>query len=143
MDITIIADNGGGLTLQIIAADGTRYQHKYNDPEQCACDICDALKDGHTHKWEGNEAKVEEGNSQWLSPHDEDLRNDRFRIISVSEVRCTIRRVVSAPGSSRRAASGPGSSHKYSWPNVFKLIEVLSLYYYDRYNSAALKGHTL
>jgi hypothetical protein len=143
MDITIIADNGGGLTLQITTADGIHYQHNYDDPEQCARDICDALKDGHTHKWEGNEAEVEEGNSQWLAPRDEDLRNGRYRIISVSEVGCTIRRVVSGPGSSRRAATDPGSSHKYSWPNVFKLIDVLSSYYYNRYNSAALKGHTL
>lgn len=70
--IIIIADNGGGLTLQIGCRRGG-YQHSYDAPRQCARDIVTALADMAVGGldlgcWEGNEA-----HDCWLTwtPEDE------------------------------------------------------------------------
>lgn len=61
-EIYIIADNGGGITMQITDADGYKYQHYYCDISQCAGDIKSALAGDSASGWDGNEI------SDWLIP---------------------------------------------------------------------------
>jgi hypothetical protein len=84
--LIIIADNGGGLTLQIVDPAGRQYQHTYDNPAHCARDIRDFLADGTTEDWDGNEADDEEGVSQWLEPSDEDVRNGGYRVLSLADL---------------------------------------------------------
>lgn len=79
MDITIIADNGGGLTLQIIT-ETERYQHTYDDANQCARDIRDAVEYGEAEgfdDWTGNEQKK---GLPWLEVDDAEIANGGYRV---------------------------------------------------------------
>lgn len=86
VEITIIADNGGGLTLQLIDDSGAVYQHWYNDPVQCAQDIKSALEDDGFVGWEGNEAEDSDGNDQWLDPDYDDIRNGGYRVLTLDDL---------------------------------------------------------
>lgn len=56
--ITVIADNGGGVTLQVVKPSGYRYQHYYDDAKQAAHDVMTA-QDNSTDvcDWDNNEAE--------------------------------------------------------------------------------------
>ena len=86
MDITIIADNGGGLTLQLVDDYDRRYQHYYKSPTQCATDIKTALADDSFEGWDGNEADDEDGNDCWLDPTCDQIRNGGYRILSADQL---------------------------------------------------------
>ena len=86
--ITIIADNGGGLTLQI--DDGKRrWQHTYTSGEPGRFDGCDIVADiinyvdeGDLDSFEGDETD-EYG---WAEPTHEDERNGGYRVLSLADV---------------------------------------------------------
>lgn len=79
MKITIICDNGGGITLQIRQR-GYRYQHMYYDPIQAAHDIHVAHNPGcDLHDWDGNDL-VAGDPAEWLYPSDDDVRNGGYRV---------------------------------------------------------------
>lgn len=91
--ITIIADNGGGLTLQIDDSRGQRWQHTYPsaDPADYAymCDASDIvadvmayITDGDLSSWEGNE--VDEYG--WTEPSDDDIRNGGYRVLTINDI---------------------------------------------------------
>lgn len=78
-NISIICDNGGGITLQVVHGK-VRFQHNYNDAMQCATDIKEAVAEFPNLRladWEGNEAS--EG---WLEPTDDEIRNGGYRVLS-------------------------------------------------------------
>lgn len=83
MDITIIANNGGGLTLQL-SKGGQQYQHSYDDAGQCARDIRDAYDDDNFYGWAGNE--LEDDGVEWLIPTDDQLRNGGYRVLTVGDL---------------------------------------------------------
>ncbi len=86
MDITIIADNGGGLTLQLVDDYDQRYQHHYMSPTQCAGDIKIVQEDGSFEGYDGNEAEDEDGNDCWLYPTYDQIRNGGYRILSADQL---------------------------------------------------------
>lgn len=73
--IVVIADNVGGLTLQIIDNDEVIYQHYYDDPAQCAYDIKEWLRTGSVQDWDGNE--LADG---LLTPIREEIINNGYKI---------------------------------------------------------------
>ena len=76
--ITIICDNGGGITLQIDDG-GNRWQHWSNNADQIVDDVRSYLEDGSTDGWEGNEA-----DAHWLDPSDDD--GNGYRVLSVDDL---------------------------------------------------------
>lgn len=83
-NIDVIADNGGGVTLQITNADGDIYQHSYSCMEQCATDIKAALTGDDPIQWDGNELDED---APLLNPSDNDLRNGGYtQIIDLQSV---------------------------------------------------------
>ena len=80
-EINVIADNGGGITLQIINDNGAKYQHCYDDAAQCAADIKAAFDGANaSREWDGNEVS-DEDDSAWLITSNDDLRNVGYREI--------------------------------------------------------------
>lgn len=69
--VTIVFDNGGGVTLQI----GDEFAHHYLYPEQAANDFEDYLNNASTTSWEGHEPDALE-----LDPDDNDIRNGGYRV---------------------------------------------------------------
>jgi hypothetical protein len=76
--VMVIADNGGGLVLQIGSGHG-RYQHRYeaDTARQCAVDMLLALAGDDVSGWDGNE--VSDG---WVTPTDDEIRNGGYRVFS-------------------------------------------------------------
>ena len=86
LDITIIADNGGGLTLQLTNDNGERYQHYYESAVQCARDVKAALDDTFAD-WDGNEAEEDEdGTPRWMNVTYEDIRRGGYRELTVADL---------------------------------------------------------
>lgn len=85
-EINAIADNGGGITLQITSDAEEKYQHTYYDIEQCAGDLLQAIGGANAyHDWDGNE--VAEDDAAWLIASYEDIRNGGFaEILGVKSV---------------------------------------------------------
>lgn len=80
----LIADNGGGITLQV--TDGNcLYQHTYDgNCDQLVEDLRDVT---HFRGWEGNEITDDENtNDQWLRPTSDELRNGGYRIIDLDNL---------------------------------------------------------
>lgn len=74
MNIDVIFDNGGGITIQT-----TTYAHYYQDPAQAAEDYKLIISGADTGDWEGNEIdnrmeydaeQVRNGGYLWLNPND-------------------------------------------------------------------------
>ena len=87
LDITIIADNGGGLTLQLTDDKGERYQHCYDSAAQCARDIRAALDDHTFAGWDGNEAEEDEdGTPRWINVTYEDIRRGGYRELTIADL---------------------------------------------------------
>lgn len=93
MTAYVIADNGGGLTLQLTVGDTCIYQHTYMGyrgcAEQCAEDIRAYREIGPSVDvateiagWDGNE--VEEAGQ--LEPTDEEIRNGGYWVIDVDDI---------------------------------------------------------
>src|SRR3990167_1799288 len=80
--VTVIADNGGGVTLQITDKMGRRWQHTYGNSAQCAYDLW--MSQGaelYLPEWEGDESA--EG---WVEPSYDDQRNGGYKVYEASEV---------------------------------------------------------
>lgn len=74
LKIKIIADNGGGLTLQIVDRE-LRYQHTYTDASQCAYDISAAINEPDAvADWGKNES------DDWVEIDRETIRNGGYRV---------------------------------------------------------------
>lgn len=72
--IKIIADNGGGLTLQIVEGK-LRYQHTYTDANQCAYDVSAAINEPDAvADWDNNESE------DWVEIDLENIRNGGYRV---------------------------------------------------------------
>jgi hypothetical protein len=101
-EITIIADNGGGLTLQVTHK-GLRYQRS-DDAKQVARLFAEAegSSDLDLSEWEGNQAE-EYG---WLDPDPDAIRNGGYRVMSLADIL--------------------ESSESDSWANVCEVKEALS-----------------
>jgi hypothetical protein len=78
-DITIVFDNGGGITLQVGEGDD-RYQHAYDNADHCAIDIRRLLAGESTYGWDGNEA----GN--WMELTAEEFYNGDYKIMDAEDV---------------------------------------------------------
>lgn len=74
-DITIICDNGGGITLQV-----GDYQHTYDDAKHCANDIREILAGESTYDWDGNEAEY------WINPTAEQISNGGYRVFDLDGI---------------------------------------------------------
>lgn len=72
---TIIADNGGGITLQVWDGDLCVYQHYYDDPATAAHDWC-AAAEGVGIDWEGDER----GENGVLEPTRNEIDNGGYRV---------------------------------------------------------------
>lgn len=81
MVITIIADNGGGMTLQVINEDcGTKYQHYYDcSSPQLAEDVYAALNGDDATDWDNNDA-----DSGWLTPMPEEIANGGYNVLEAN-----------------------------------------------------------
>jgi hypothetical protein len=86
-EINVIADNGGGITLQVINDNGSKYQHTHDDADQCATDIKAALAgDNAARDWDGNEVS-DDDDSAWLISTDDQIRNGGYReVLGVTSV---------------------------------------------------------
>ena len=95
LQILIIADNGGGMTLQLQSGRQQRYQHYYLDARDLVRDLKDAQADPSFSGWEGNdledEALIAEearwGTPIWLAPTYDDIRNGGYLVFSPQELR--------------------------------------------------------
>lgn len=77
LNIKVIFDNGGGLTLQL-----GDYGHYYpHNIQQAAEDYKQYLQDQDTSWWEGNEDDARE-----LDPDYEQIRNGGYRVYSEIEI---------------------------------------------------------
>jgi hypothetical protein len=79
--LTLIADNGGGITLQVVNTDnGIKYQHFYTHPSaHCAGDVQCALNGEDVRDWDGNEAEA-----GWLTPTPAEIESGGYRVLIVS-----------------------------------------------------------
>jgi len=112
VDITIIADNGGGITLQLTADNGKRYQHYYDGYDgfkQLAEDlaVAETFSD-----WDGNEAQDEDGNEQWLVPTDNQIRNGGYKVFDYEDILALARKK---------------DREDISWQNVYALVMAVAL----------------
>ncbi len=83
--VTLIANNSGGLTLQVQNGE-QEYQHYYNHvTEQAVDDLMAALSDDDTSQWEGNDAS-----DGWTTPSDEEIRNGGYRTLRVTNIKDVI-----------------------------------------------------
>lgn len=89
MDITVILDNGGGVTLQVWQDDEHKYQHTYMqyDGQQCAEDIAAIVIDNYLpwDGWDGNDLEpVSDGDDTdyWMEVSSGDVRNGGARELS-------------------------------------------------------------
>lgn len=81
--ITIICDNGGGITLQVINTEGQEYQHFYNDNAgQCIDDVIAALGGDNPMSWDGNDL---DNGVDILSVSYDNKRNGGYRELSCIE----------------------------------------------------------
>jgi hypothetical protein len=85
-EINIIADNGGGLTLQLIDDDNNRYQHYYDSPGVISADIKEAQTNNNFAAWDGNEAEDEDGNDLWLYVGQEQIKNGGYRELTPDDL---------------------------------------------------------
>ncbi len=77
---TVIFDNGGGVTVQL--SNGTHsWAHSYDDAEQAAGDVRDALTDGSFYGFDGDES-----DAATVDPTDEEIRNGGFRVVIFSDL---------------------------------------------------------
>lgn len=74
---TVIFDNGGGITVQLIdSGSGAVWAHYYNGEESVAAgDVRDALVGGDFSGYDGNEPEAHECN-----PTAEEIRNGGYRV---------------------------------------------------------------
>ena len=82
--ITLIEDNAGGMTLQLVGSNGERWQHLYwGGMGQLADDIgafaggSDPWVDG----WEGDQSA-----DGWLDPTQDELDSGGYRVIDFGEI---------------------------------------------------------
>jgi len=77
--IRVIADNAGGLTLQLAnTSNDTEYvfERYYNNPQTCADDIISWCNGSHASSWHDNEIDSENG---ILEPTGEQIRMGGYR----------------------------------------------------------------
>lgn len=74
MDVELIFDNGGGITLQTDS-----FVHSYDDAQQVARDALAILNGDDTSLWEGNEPECR------IDPTDHDIRNGGYRVMSLTD----------------------------------------------------------
>jgi hypothetical protein len=83
-DVTVILDNAGGATLQIVNGDGAFWQNHYvcGDMQQMADDALSALSgaDPISGRWDGDDID-EDG---LLLPAEDDIDNGCYRVIDVT-----------------------------------------------------------
>ena len=81
-EITIIAGNAGGITLQIEQGDNV-WQHLYdgNRMDECATDIRKAQSGDDITAWDGDES-----GDGWQDPSDDEIRNGGCRVLTVGDV---------------------------------------------------------
>lgn len=75
-EIKVIADNGGGLTLQVIKG-SRKYQHTFDRAVDCADAIKAAERGDSFAGWDGDES------SDWLAPTRDEISNGGYRVIDV------------------------------------------------------------
>ena len=113
IDITIICDNGGGITLQLANEQtGRRYQHYYDgydNFDQFAQDLAVAETFA---TWDGNEAQDEDGTDQWLVPTDNQLRNGGYKVFDYEDILALARKK---------------DREDISWQNVYALVMAVAL----------------
>lgn len=83
--ITIICDNGGGTTLQVVSDSGYRYQHTYDDAAHIATDIKASLAGENPAGWDGNEAEGDD--ASWMEPTGDEIRNGGYRVYDVDDIK--------------------------------------------------------
>lgn len=113
-EINVIADNGGGITLQVINDNGTKYQHTHDDAAQCAIDINAALAgDNAARDWDGNEVS-DEDDSAWLIASDDKIKNGGYReLLGVESLADFADWIDSGWGNCNDLAAALG--HKHGW----------------------------
>jgi len=82
INLTVIFDNGGGVTLQ---ADNFDYGCVYDDGRLCAADVAMLLAGGSVAGWEGSD-----DDATLFSPSDDDIANGGYRIYDEADIRATI-----------------------------------------------------
>ncbi|MCF6327577.1 MAG: hypothetical protein L3J21_09845 [Devosiaceae bacterium] len=84
--VTIIADNGGGIILQVEAdQDGgeSKYQHYYEHQTlDAASDIVEALLNDDVSEWDGNDLDC---GDEWLLPGHDDIKNSGVDILTPTD----------------------------------------------------------
>jgi hypothetical protein len=82
-EVTVILKNAGGITLQV-AGDSGRYQRTYETREdKAAYYAIEALQGADAAQWQGNDEKSPDGQDNWLSPSDAQIRNGTYRVYRV------------------------------------------------------------
>lgn len=81
--VTLVADNGGGITLQITDRLGRRWQHCYDgQPVQLADDLRKSqAADLYLPEWDGDDSA-----DGWVEPTAEEQRNGGYRVYDAGEV---------------------------------------------------------
>jgi hypothetical protein len=125
MNIEIIFDNGGGITIQ--NTDDPYYIHYYDDATQAAQDIIDLNNGGDTAEWDGNEyedymstqrqAAEEYGDdpddvpddAALIDPSYDDIHNGGYRVFTLGKI--------------MDAVDDPGGDDHISWGNVLEVVQ--------------------
>lgn len=81
--VTVIADNGGGITLQIVDRLGRRWQHTYHGhADTCAYDLlASRSRDLYLPEWDGDETA-----DGWLEPTGDEQRNGGYHVYDIAEI---------------------------------------------------------
>jgi hypothetical protein len=83
-DIRLLADNSGGITLQVTTDKGERFQRSYDDAVHAIRDAVAADAEDDVTQWDGND--LQQG-TQWLDPTEDDIRNGGYRICYLEDLR--------------------------------------------------------
>lgn len=79
MDMQVIFDNGGGITL--VTED---YCHNYDDGAHAGGDVKLLLDGGNTSDWDGNEPAMR------IEVEQDDVRNGGYRVYDADDIRKVI-----------------------------------------------------
>ena len=75
--INIIADSGGGITLQVLG--DVNYEHYFQSAAGAAESVIDAINGDDATTWDGND--LDNSDEPPLDPSDEDIRNGGYRVL--------------------------------------------------------------
>lgn len=79
-ELKIVADNGGGITLQVVSENGYQYQHHYSEVADAARDAALIENGADVSDWEGNEVDV------GFSPGSEEVSNGGYKVTTAQDL---------------------------------------------------------